>query len=154
MAKIAHYEVYIDSGSGWRLVERFAADQRQEAYRLAKESENGSNKVKIINNVYSYIISDKADVYNINRDKLYYYDDGKYVNFKVRPNNTFYQYTLKDLENLINEIKAVKQNILNELALKIDKERIFENDEQYITSPSESSAFIVGISSPAKRSSP
>ena len=52
MAKIAHYEVYIDSGSGWRLVERFAADQRQEAYRLAKESENGSNKVKIIKETF------------------------------------------------------------------------------------------------------
>ena len=48
MAKIAHYEVYVDSGSGWRLLERFPLEQRQEAYRLAKESENGSNKVKII----------------------------------------------------------------------------------------------------------
>ena len=48
MAKITHYEVYVDSGSGWRLIERFSIDQRQEAYRLAKETENDTNKVKII----------------------------------------------------------------------------------------------------------
>lgn len=52
MAKIAHYEVYVDSGSGWRLIERFTTEQRQEAYRLAKETENGTNKVKIIKETF------------------------------------------------------------------------------------------------------
>ena len=52
MSKIAHYEVYVDSGKGWRLVERFPVELRQEAYRLAKESENGINKVKIIKETF------------------------------------------------------------------------------------------------------
>jgi len=52
MNKIAHYEVYIDSGSGWQLVERFATEQRQQAYQLAKEQENSNNKVKIIKETF------------------------------------------------------------------------------------------------------
>ena len=52
MAKIAHYEVYIDSGNGWRLIERFPVEQRHEAYRLAKESEKDTNKVKIIKETF------------------------------------------------------------------------------------------------------
>ena len=52
MAKIAHYEVYVDSGSGWRLIERFSAEQRQEAYSLAKENEKSTNKVKIIKETF------------------------------------------------------------------------------------------------------
>lgn len=48
MVKIAHYEVYTDSGDGWRLEDRFAADQRYEAVSLAKEREQARLKVKII----------------------------------------------------------------------------------------------------------
>lgn len=52
MTKIAHYEVYVDSGSGWQLLERFATEQRHEAYQLAKEQESGNNKVKIIKETF------------------------------------------------------------------------------------------------------
>ena len=52
MTKIAHYEVYIDSGSGWQLVERFATEQRSEAYQLAKEKEANNVKVKIIKETF------------------------------------------------------------------------------------------------------
>ena len=48
MVKIAHYEVYTDSGEGWRLEDRFSADQRYEAVSLAKEREQARIKVKII----------------------------------------------------------------------------------------------------------
>ena len=48
MVKIAHYEVYTDSGDGWRLEDRFSADQRYEAVSLAKEREQARIKVKII----------------------------------------------------------------------------------------------------------
>lgn len=48
MVKIAHYEVYTDSGDGWRLEDRFSADQRYEAVSLAKEREQARVKVKII----------------------------------------------------------------------------------------------------------
>jgi len=44
MTKVAHYEVYADSGDGWQLLERFATEQRSQAYQLAKESESASHK--------------------------------------------------------------------------------------------------------------
>lgn len=52
MTKIAHYEVYTDSGSGWQLLERFATEQRSLAYQLAKEKESASLKVKIIREIF------------------------------------------------------------------------------------------------------
>lgn len=52
MTKIAHYEVYVDSGAGWQLMERFVPDQRSEAYHLAKEQEEASHKVKIIKETF------------------------------------------------------------------------------------------------------
>ena len=52
MTKIAHYEVYVDTGSGWQLIERFATEQRHEAYQLAKEQETNNNKVKIIKETF------------------------------------------------------------------------------------------------------
>ena len=58
MAKIAHYEVYIDNGSGWQLLERFAMEQRHEAYQLAKEQESLQHKVKIIKETFE--VSDNS----------------------------------------------------------------------------------------------
>ena len=52
MIKIAHYEVYIDKGAGWQLEDRFAAEQRQEAFGLAKEKEAENLKVKIIKEIF------------------------------------------------------------------------------------------------------
>ncbi|MBE6453774.1 MAG: hypothetical protein E7017_02675 [Alphaproteobacteria bacterium] len=60
MTKIAHYEVYIDNGSGWQLMERFATEQRHEAYQLAKEQEASNAKVKIIKETFE--ISDNSYV--------------------------------------------------------------------------------------------
>ena len=58
MTKIAHYEVYTDNGGGWQLLERFATEQRQEAYQLAKEQEANKVKVKIIKETFE--ISDNS----------------------------------------------------------------------------------------------
>ena len=52
MIKITHYEVYTDTGSGWQLEDRFSADQRQEAFNLAKEYEEEKKKVKIIKEIF------------------------------------------------------------------------------------------------------
>lgn len=48
MVSIIHYEIYTDRGDGWKLEERYAAEQRQEAFNLAKEIEQDKIKVKII----------------------------------------------------------------------------------------------------------
>ena len=53
MIKIAHYEVYIDKGNGWRLQDRFAAEHRHDAFSLAKELEAEKHKVKIIKEVFN-----------------------------------------------------------------------------------------------------
>ena len=69
MTQIAHYEVYIDSGKGWQLLERFASEQRHEAYQKAKEQEALQNKVKIIKETF-YKIKNKL-IYTLN--KLVYF---------------------------------------------------------------------------------
>ncbi|MBE6445007.1 MAG: hypothetical protein E7019_02980 [Alphaproteobacteria bacterium] len=52
MIKIAHYEVYVDKGNGWRLQDRFAAEHRHEAFSIAKELEAEKHKVKIIKEIF------------------------------------------------------------------------------------------------------
>ena len=53
MVKIIHYEVYADRGEGWKLVEQFSSDQRQEAVNLAKEIERDDKAaVKIIREIF------------------------------------------------------------------------------------------------------
>ena len=52
MIKITHYEVYTDHGRGWQLEDRFAIEQRQDAFNLAKELELDKIKVKIIKEVF------------------------------------------------------------------------------------------------------
>ncbi len=52
MIKITHYEVYTDKGEGWQLEDRFAAEQRQDAFNLAKEREAENRKVKIIKEIF------------------------------------------------------------------------------------------------------
>ena len=52
LIKIAQYEVYIDRGAGWQLEDRFAAEQRQDAFNLAKEREQEKCKVKIIKEIF------------------------------------------------------------------------------------------------------
>lgn len=52
MIKITHYEVYTDKGDGWQLEDRFAAEQRQDAFNLAKEREIENRKVKIIKEIF------------------------------------------------------------------------------------------------------
>lgn len=52
MIKITHYEVYTDRGTGWQLEGRYALEQRQDAFNLAKELEIDKLKVKIIKEVF------------------------------------------------------------------------------------------------------
>lgn len=71
--KIAHYEVYADSGDGWKLQERFAAEQRQDAFNLAKEHEVDNHRVKIIKEIFDVMDNSYQEsveyVSNLNRKK-------------------------------------------------------------------------------------
>ena len=52
MVKIVRYEVYSDRGDGWKLVEQFSGEERQNASFCAKDVEAGGSAVKIIREVY------------------------------------------------------------------------------------------------------
>lgn len=71
--KIAHYEVYADKGDGWKLQERFAAEQRQDAFNLAKEHELDNHRVKIIKEIFDVMDNSYQEsveyVSNLNRKK-------------------------------------------------------------------------------------
>lgn len=71
--KIAHYEVYADKGDGWKLQERFAAEQRQDAFNLAKEHEADNHRVKIIKEIFDVMDNSYQEsveyVSNLNRKK-------------------------------------------------------------------------------------
>ena len=106
MAKIAHYEVYVDSGSGWRLIERFATDQRQEAYRLAKESENGTNKVKIIKETFEIADNSYAEAIE------YISSKGSSKKSHKSLKDIDYQ---KDSSEVVKEITSSRNNIFKAL---------------------------------------
>ena len=73
MIKITHYEVYTDKGEGWQLEDRFAAEQRQDAFNLAKEKEAENRKVKIIKEIFDVQDNSYQEsveyVSNLNRKK-------------------------------------------------------------------------------------
>ncbi len=48
MVDITHYEVYTDRGTGWKLEERFPADQRDAAIKYTREKEHDNIAVKLI----------------------------------------------------------------------------------------------------------
>lgn len=52
MVRIIRYEVYADKGAGWRLLDQFSADDRQEATFCAKEAEERGCSVKIVREIY------------------------------------------------------------------------------------------------------
>ena len=73
MIKITHYEVYTDKGEGWQLEDRFAAEQRPDAFNLAKEKEAENRKVKIIKEIFDVQDNSYQEsveyVSNLNRKK-------------------------------------------------------------------------------------
>lgn len=106
MTKIAHYEVYIDSGSGWQLLERFATEQRHEAYQLAKEQEATSNKVKIIKETFE--ISDNSYVETVE----YVSNLGNKKGTKKSLGKIDYQ---KDANEVVQDITDSRRNIYKAL---------------------------------------
>ncbi len=52
MTKISHYEVYVDGGDGWKLLQRYAQEERSKAFNLAKDKENEKLAVKVIKEVF------------------------------------------------------------------------------------------------------
>ena len=103
MTKIAHYEVYVDTGSNnWQLLERFATEQRHEAYELAKEQELAHNRVKIIKETFE--ISDNTYVESVE----YISNQSGKKGSKKTLSNIDYQ---KDSNEVVQDIADSRRNI-------------------------------------------
>lgn len=102
MTKIVHYEVYTDTGSGWQLLERFATEQRHEAYEVAKEQEAAHNRVKIIKETFE--ISDNTYVESVE----YISSQSGKKGSKKTLSNIDYQ---KDSGEVIQDIADSRRNI-------------------------------------------
>ena len=48
MAKITHFELYTDRGSGWKLEQRFTSSQKDEAMLMARDKERSGFAVKLV----------------------------------------------------------------------------------------------------------
>ena len=48
MVDITHYEVYTDRGTGWKLEERFAEENHDQAIKYVHEIESDNISVKLI----------------------------------------------------------------------------------------------------------
>lgn len=55
MVDITHYEVYTDRGTGWKLEERFAAEQRGNAIKFARDKERERIPVKLIRETFDVL---------------------------------------------------------------------------------------------------
>ena len=102
MTKMAHYEVYVDNGKGWQLLERFASEQRHEAYQLAKEQEALQNKVKIIKETFE--VADNSFIESVE----YTSNLNKKKGSKKSLSNINYQ---KDSTEVVQDIADSRRNI-------------------------------------------
>ncbi len=102
MTKIVHYEVYVDTGSGWQLIERYATEQRHEAYETAKEQEAAHNRVKIIKETFE--VSDNSYIESVE----YISNQGGKKGSKKTLSNIDYQ---KDSNEVVQDIADSRRNI-------------------------------------------
>ena len=102
MTKIVHYEVYVDTGSGWQLIERYATEQRHEAYETAKEQESAHNRVKIIKETFE--VSDNSYIESVE----YISNQGGKKGSKKTLSNIDYQ---KDSNEVVQDIADSRRNI-------------------------------------------
>lgn len=102
MTKIVHYEVYVDTGSDWQLIERYATEQRHEAYETAKEQEAAHNRVKIIKETFE--VSDNTYIESVE----YISNQGGKKGSKKTLGNIDYQ---KDSNEVVQDIADSRRNI-------------------------------------------
>lgn len=83
MVKIVRYEVYTDRGDGWKLVDQFSGDDRQNAVFCAKDVEETGKPVKIIREIYETddnsfqeTVEYVGGLRNKNREKVKSIEDG------------------------------------------------------------------------------
>ncbi len=129
MTKISHFEVYVDGGDGWKLLQRYAQEERSKAFNLAKDKEKEKFAVKVIKEVFDSSDSSYAETVEYvkglkNAKKPYFYSNkhiadykqGKLIKEKINvPKATQAVFILL----MIIAMSAVVVNFLGTLALPL-----------------------------------
>ncbi|MFI3242116.1 MAG: hypothetical protein R3Y43_06075 [Alphaproteobacteria bacterium] len=100
MAKIAHYEVYVDKGSGWELLGRFGLEERSYAFNLAKDKARSSIDVKIIKETFDH--TDGS-----------YTESVEYIKVakKAKQNSLYKNSELNNYEQELNKVMKERLNV-------------------------------------------
>ena len=104
----------------WRVLFQYAIDNNDNA--LA-DTIIKSKQEEIENQLLSYWSGSKAEKCNINKKHLYLIENGRKVDLIAPIYGTIIRNRAKNLEEVIAKLQAVKQRILDELSLKLDKEK-------------------------------
>ena len=104
----------------WRTLFQLAIDNNDNS--LADTIIKGKQE-EIENQLLSYWSGSKAEKLNINKKHLYLMENGRKVDLIAPIYGTIIRNRAKNLEEVIAKLQAVKQRILDELSLKLDKEK-------------------------------
>lgn len=104
----------------WRTLFQLAIDNNDNS--LADAIIKGKQE-EIENQLLSYWSGSKAEKLNINKKHLYLMENGRKVDLIAPIYGTIIRNRAKNLEEVIAKLQAVKQRILDELSLKLDKEK-------------------------------
>ncbi len=104
----------------WRTLFQLAVDNNDNA--LADTIIKGKQE-EIEIQLLSYWNSAKAEKFNINKKHLYLIENGRKVDLIAPTYGTIIRNRAKTLEEVITKLQAVKQRIIDELSLKLDKEK-------------------------------
>lgn len=104
----------------WRALFQLAVDNNDNA--LADTIIKGKQE-EIENQLLSYWSGSKAEKLNINKKHLYLMENGRKVDLIAPIYGTIIRNRAKNLEEVITKLQAVKQRIIDELSLKLDKDK-------------------------------
>ncbi len=116
----------------WRTLFQNAVDNNDNA--LADIIIKGKQE-EIEAQLLSYWSGSKAEKFNINKKHLYVHENGRKVDLIAPTYGTIIRNRPKTLEEVIAKLQMVKQRIIDELSLKLDKEKTIGNlTKQYFES--------------------
>ena len=116
---IEQFNVYFQQKE-WRTLFQLAVDNNDNA--LADTIIKGKQE-EIETQLLSYWNGSKAEKFNINKKHLYLIENGRKVDLIAPTDGTIIRNRVKTLEEAITKLQAVKQRIIDELSLKLDKEK-------------------------------
>ena len=104
----------------WKALFDFALDNKDNSFAdcIIK-----GNKEEIQRQALSYWGGSKNDILNVNREQLYVIENGRKTPLISRSYGMASGNKTKNFEEVLSKIQAVKERVLSELSLKLDKEK-------------------------------